>query len=66
MDFLTCQISAILSADRGDRRKSQSAHRAHSAIFADRCDRLIKSPGMSPALVSCISSLNFYVSTFRS
>ena len=53
MDFLTCQISAILSADRGDRRKSQSPHRAHSAIFADRRDRLIKSPGMSPALVSC-------------
>ena len=53
MDFMTCQISAILSADRGDRRKSQSPHRAHSEIFADRRDRLIKSPGMSPALVSC-------------
>ena len=26
--YLTCQISAILYADRGDRRKSQSLHRA--------------------------------------
>ena len=37
---LTCQISAILFADRGDRRKSPSPHRAHLAIFADRRDRL--------------------------
>ena len=43
--YLTCQISAILYADRGDRRKSQSLHRAHLAIFADR----IKSPGVSLA-----------------
>ena len=40
---LTCQISAILYADRGDRRKSQSLHRAHLAIFADRGERLVKS-----------------------
>ena len=48
--YLTCQISAILYADRGHRRKSQSLHRAHLAIFADRCDRRIKSPGVSLAL----------------
>ena len=48
--YLTCQISAILCADRGDRRKSQSLHRAHQAIFADRSDRRIKSLGVSPAL----------------
>ena len=47
--YLTCQISAILYADRGDRRKSQSPHRAHPPIFADRRDRRIKSPGVSPA-----------------
>ena len=48
--YLTCQISAILYADRGDRRKSQSLHRAHLTIFADRRDRRIKSPSVSPAL----------------
>ena len=48
--YLTCQISAILYPDRGDRRKSQSLLRAHLAIFADRGDRRIKSPGVSPAL----------------
>ena len=48
--YLTCQISAILYADRGDRRKSQSLHRAHLAIFADRGDRRIKSPSVSLAL----------------
>ena len=47
--YLTCQISAILYADRGDRRKSQSSHRAHVAIFAERHDRRIKSPSVSPA-----------------
>ena len=47
--YLTCQISAILYADRGDRRKSQSLHRAHLAIFADRRDRRIKSPSVSLA-----------------
>ena len=47
--YLTCQISAILYADRGDRRKSQSLHRAHLAIFADRGDRRIKSPSVSLA-----------------
>ena len=46
---LTCQISAILYADRGDRRKSQSLHRAHLAILADHGDRRIKSPSVSPA-----------------
>ena len=46
--YLTCQISAILCADR-DRRKSQSLHRAHLAIFADRGDRRIKSPSVSLA-----------------
>ena len=47
--YLTCQIlvSAILYADRGDRRKSLSLHRAHLVIFSDCCDRRIKSPGMS-------------------
>ena len=54
--YLTCQISAILNADRGYRRKSQSLHRAHLAIFADRGDRRIKSPSVSLAL---------YVSRFR-
>ena len=48
--YLTCQISAILYADRGDRRKSQSLHRAHLAIFADRGDRRIKSPSVLLAL----------------
>ena len=52
--YLTCQISAILYADRGDRQKSQSPHRAHLAIFADRRDRRIKSPGVSPALVKIV------------
>ena len=52
--YLTCQISAILYADRGNWRKSQSLHRAHLAILADRRirgDRHIKSPGVSPSLV---------------
>ena len=44
--YLTCQISAILYADRGDRRKSQSLQRAHLAIFANRGDRRIKSPSV--------------------
>ena len=48
--YLTCQITAILYADRGDRRKSQSLHMAHLAIFADRGDRRIKSPNVSLAL----------------
>ena len=43
---------AILCADRGDQRKSQSLHRAHLAIFADHRDRRIKSPSVSPALDS--------------
>ena len=45
--YLTCQISAILYPDW---RKSQSLHRSHLAIFADRGDRRIKSPSVSPAL----------------
>ena len=49
--YPTCQISAILCTDRSDRRKSQSLHRAHLAIIADRRDRRIKSPSVSPALV---------------
>ena len=48
--YLTCQISAIFYADRGDRQKSQSLHRAHLAICADRGDRRIKSPSVSLAL----------------
>ena len=48
--YLTCQISAIKYADRGDRRKSQSLQRTHLAIFADRGNRRIKSPGVSLAL----------------
>ena len=47
--YLIYQISAILYADRGDLRKSQSLHRPPLAIFADRGDRRIKSPGVSPA-----------------
>ena len=47
--YLTYQILAILYADRGDRRKSQSPHRAHLAIFADHHDRRIKSPSVSLA-----------------
>ena len=50
--WLTCQISAIFYADRGDRRKSQSLHQAHLAIFADRFDRRIKSPSVSLALAT--------------
>ena len=53
--YLTCQILAILYADRGDRRKSQSLHgtaRHGLAIFADRCDRRIKSPCVSLALAA--------------
>ena len=38
--YLTCQISAILYADRNDRRKSQLLRRAHLAIFADRGESL--------------------------
>ena len=45
--YLTCQMSAILYADRGDRRKSQSLHRAHLAIFDDRHT---KSPSVSTNL----------------
>ena len=45
--YLTCQISPILYDDRRDRRKSQSLHRAHLAIFTDRGDRRIKSPSLS-------------------
>ena len=52
--YLTCQIRAILYADRRDRRKLQSLHRAYLAIFADHGDRRIKSPSFSLAL----SSLN--------
>ena len=48
--YLTCQISAILYADRNDRRKSQLLRRAHLAIFADRGDRRIKSLSVSLAL----------------
>ena len=44
--YLTCHISAILYADRGDQRKLQSLHRARLAIFADRGDRRIKSPSV--------------------
>ena len=47
--YLTFQIWAILFAYCGDRRKSQSLHRAHLAIFADRGDRRIKSPNVSLA-----------------
>ena len=47
--YLTCQISAILYADRDDRRKAQSLHEAQLAIFADRGDRRIKSPSVSLA-----------------
>ena len=38
-----------VNANRGGRRKSQSLHRAHLAIFADRLDRLAKS--LSTSLV---------------
>ena len=48
--YQTCQTSTILYADRGDRVKSQSLHRAHVVIFANRGDRRIKSPGVSLAL----------------
>ena len=48
--YLTCQMSAILYADRGS-ANSQSLHRAHLAIFADRGDRRIKSQGVSPVLL---------------
>ena len=41
--------SAVLNANRGGPRKSQSLHRAHLAIFADRLDRLAKS--LSTSLV---------------
>ena len=56
--YLTCQISAILYADRGDRRKLQSLHRAH-AIFTDRGDRRIKSPSVSLVLNVVISRCCF-------
>ena len=51
---------AILYADRGDRRKLQSLHRAHLAIFADRGDRRIKSPGVSLALEFLKKYITFY------
>ena len=54
--YLTCQISAILYADRGVLRKSQLLHQAQLAIFADRRDRRIKLPSVSLALASlCIN-----------
>ena len=46
--YPTCQISAIWNTDQW---KSQSLHRAHLAIFADRYDRPIKSPSVSLALL---------------
>ena len=49
--YLTCQISAILYADHGERLKSQWLHRAHLAIFVDHGDRCIKSPSVSLALL---------------
>ena len=53
---LISQMLAILYADRGDQRKSQSLHRAHLAIFAYRCHRRIKSPSVSLALQSAFNS----------
>ena len=47
--YPTCQISAILYADRGNRWKSQSLHRAHLAIIPDRRDQRLKSASVSPA-----------------
>ena len=44
---LACQISAILYADCGN---WSSLHRAHLAIFANRCNQHIKLAGVSPAL----------------
>ena len=65
--YLTCQISAILYADRGDRRKSQSLHLAHLAIFADRGDRRIKSPSVSLALAvfGVNNSIRHFVINFQ-
>ena len=60
--YLTCQISAILYVDRGDRRKSESLHRAHLATFADRGDRRIKSPSKS---LSSHQFGRFYHMTFQ-
>ena len=48
--YLTCQMLAILYADR---RKSQSLQLAHLAIFVDRSDRRIKSPSV-PAVAIAI------------
>ena len=64
--YLTFKISAILYADRGDRRKSQSLHRAHLAIFADRRDRRIKSLGcLRQAKSFRIYAENFHPSGLR-
>ena len=52
--YLTCQISAILYADR----KSQSLHRAHLAIFTDRGDRRIKPLSVSLALSNDVGDGN--------
>ena len=50
--YLTCpDIGDFIRRSR-DRRKSQSLHRAHLAIFAVRGDRRIKLPGVSPALIN--------------
>ena len=48
-DIWHAEKSAVLNANRGGPRKSQSQHRAHLAIFADRLDRLAKS--LSTSLV---------------
>ena len=43
--------------DFGDRRKSQSLHRVHLAIFADRGYRHIKSRSVSPDLILMTSGV---------
>ena len=52
--YLTCQISAILYADRGDRRELPGVPGAAIVVFADRCDR-----GSKEGTCRVISSTEF-------
>ena len=64
--YLVDQISAILNANHGDRRKSQSPYWAHLAIFANRRDRRIKSLGVSTALGLTTGPTTWVTGTIKS
>ena len=64
--YLVDQISAILNANRGDRRKSQSPYWAHLAIFANSRDRRIKPLGVSTALGLTTGPTTWVTGTIKS